>query len=920
MVPLAAAQQPSGGPDQPVPEAGAASDSVEIHVKFREGTRVRLRGNQFLAAPGVELGPLEAALGRQPGLRRERFFRQAEDEIDRDIARAERRSGRQLRNLNLYYRLSVPAADAEALVAELDRLAVVEHTDIEGPPAPPPSADYTAFQGYQRSAPDGTDADFAHAQPGGGGDRVRVVDLEYAWNRQHEDLTKAAPAAALIASGTPCNPFDSDHHGTATLGVLVGDRNAFGITGGVPDAALGIANAAQVTTTGCRQEVANGVYAASTAMSPGDVLVIEQQTRAFSFDGSDYVPVEWDPKTYDAISLATANGILVVEAAGNGEQNLDDPSFGATFPDNLPDSGAIIVGAGESARCSSRPRSRIDGLPGSGSTYGQRVDVQGWGNCVTTAGYGGLSPDGAAHSELYTEGFNGTSSATAVVGAVAASLSSAIEAARGTPASPAEVRALLKATGTPQDVGAGVPSGHIGPLPNLAAALAEILQPRGAVTFVSGLAVVEAEDFDAKLARSGDDWVAGQSPAGSVAGALKAVPDNGSRITTNIAATSPELGYRVLFPSAGTYQLWLRVYGISNGNTLHAGIGGTVSATGITAPIGSWGWRKATISVPSAGEHSVKAWMREDGLSIDRLLVTADASYTPTGNGPAVSGRGSSGPDTTPPTLITRQPAPGASGVPVGANVVATFSEPMNPATLGTASFTLAPTAGGAPLAATITPSVGNATFTLNPTADLAPSTSYTATVTTAATDAAGNALAAPQSWSFTTAPAGGGTGPVLFVSGLAVVEAEDFDAKLARSGDDWVAGQSPAGSVAGALKAVPDNGSRITTNIAATSPELGYRVLFPSAGTYQLWLRVYGISNGNTLHAGIGGTVSATGITAPIGSWGWRKATISVPSAGEHSVKAWMREDGLSIDRLLVTADASYTPTGNGPAVSGRS
>jgi hypothetical protein len=43
----------------------------------------------------------------------------------------------------------------------------------------------------------------------------------------------------------------------------------------------------------------------------------------------------------------------------------------------------------------------------------------------------------------------------------------------------------------------------------------------------------------------------------------------------------------------------------------------------------------------------------------------------------------------------------------------------------------------------------------LDPTANLAPASTYTVTVS-AATDAAGNALAAPLSWSFTTAPAAG--------------------------------------------------------------------------------------------------------------------------------------------------------------------
>ena len=70
---------------------------------------------------------------------------------------------------------------------------------------------------------------------------------------------------------------------------------------------------------------------------------------------------------------------------------------------------------------------------------------------------------------------------------------------------------------------------------------------------------------------------------------------------------------RVAFPAAGTYTLWLRAYGVKNGNSLHAGLGSQATAKNLTTAVGSWGWVKATLSVPSAGEHQVKAWMREDG-------------------------------------------------------------------------------------------------------------------------------------------------------------------------------------------------------------------------------------------------------------------------------------------------------------------
>jgi hypothetical protein len=102
--------------------------------------------------------------------------------------------------------------------------------------------------------------------------------------------------------------------------------------------------------------------------------------------------------------------------------------------------------------------------------------------------------------------------------------------------------------------------------------------------------------------------------------------------------------------------------------------------------------------------------------------------------------------DTTAPTITSRTPAAGATGVAFTAKPTATFSEPVQ---AGTVSFTLRDGAGA------IVPSssaydASARTATLTPNAALAASTTYTATVSGAA-DAAGNAMTA-SSWSFTTA------------------------------------------------------------------------------------------------------------------------------------------------------------------------
>jgi hypothetical protein len=45
--------------------------------------------------------------------------------------------------------------------------------------------------------------------------------------------------------------------------------------------------------------------------------------------------------------------------------------------------------------------------------------------------------------------------------------------------------------------------------------------------------------------------------------------------------------------------------------------------------------------------------------------------------------------------------------------------------------------------------------------------------------------------------------------------------------------------------------------------------------------------------------------------------ATINVTSSGVHTISVWMREDGFRFDKLLLTTDSNYTPTGIGPGES---
>jgi hypothetical protein len=112
-------------------------------------------------------------------------------------------------------------------------------------------------------------------------------------------------------------------------------------------------------------------------------------------------------------------------------------------------------------------------------------------------------------------------------------------------------------------------------------------------------------------------------------------------------------------------------------------------------------------------------------------------------------------PDTTPPTVTANSPANGATGVAVSSAVTVTFSETIDPTTIGTTTFELRNPANVL-IASSVSYNAATRTATLTPNAALPNNTTLTATVRGGTADprvkdVAGNALVANASWSFTT-------------------------------------------------------------------------------------------------------------------------------------------------------------------------
>lgn len=175
-------------------------------------------------------------------------------------------------------------------------------------------------------------------------------------------------------------------------------------------------------------------------------------------------------------------------------------------------------------------------------------------------------------------------------------------------------------------------------------------------------------------------------------------------------------------------------------------------------------------------------------------------------------------------------------------------------------------------------------------------------------------------------------TGPFLESGGMVVMEAESFAAAVAQGGHSWTSDTTGTPSGGQARRATPNNGVARDTNYVTMSPRLDFPVSFTQTGTYQVWVRGRDpgptVGSNDSVHAGLDGAAvtSADRMNGWTSSFSWRRstldganATLQVTTAGVHTINFWMREDGFAIDKVLLTTNASFTPTGTGPAQSPR-
>ncbi len=175
-----------------------------------------------------------------------------------------------------------------------------------------------------------------------------------------------------------------------------------------------------------------------------------------------------------------------------------------------------------------------------------------------------------------------------------------------------------------------------------------------------------------------------------------------------------------------------------------------------------------------------------------------------------------------------------------------------------------------------------------------------------------------------------GGTGIGVFVeqAGQVVMEAENESGSAVGSGaaasSTWV--NVADASRSGGTYIIADPNTGVNVGDSTDGPRLDYDIQFTTTGTYYAWVLMTGAGgNDDSIHLGMDGTPATYGNYGMTnnGAWQWideaasSRVSFDVTSPGLHTVNLWMREDGTQVDKIILTTDAGFTPSGLGPAES---
>jgi len=190
-----------------------------------------------------------------------------------------------------------------------------------------------------------------------------------------------------------------------------------------------------------------------------------------------------------------------------------------------------------------------------------------------------------------------------------------------------------------------------------------------------GIVSVEAENFDANIEMGGHKWQE-TGPVDGFTGIIGMHAPNGQGgHSSNYLTNSERLDYEIDFVKTGTYYVWILAWGASGSDdSCHGGLDGEAVPTlvAMTGWSENYEWNndlmtvsdRPTFEITTTGVHTFNIWVREDGLIIDKIVLTTNPDFSLSGSepGPPESTRG--------PRVIAYGPNPKAGAEDVSRDLV----------------------------------------------------------------------------------------------------------------------------------------------------------------------------------------------------------------------------------------------------------
>lgn len=152
--------------------------------------------------------------------------------------------------------------------------------------------------------------------------------------------------------------------------------------------------------------------------------------------------------------------------------------------------------------------------------------------------------------------------------------------------------------------------------------------------------IIEAEDYSSQKSPDSHAWKKVKGERKDVPVHILAAPSNNTVYDLkkkNFEKRSPCVSYTLNFQKAGTYYVWVRGLGEAGGASVAIGYDGELLKSQFVGFFGpKYGWLgvfsdgdRIKLTVEKSGDHTLGLWMVEDGVRIDKIVVSSDPGYDP---------------------------------------------------------------------------------------------------------------------------------------------------------------------------------------------------------------------------------------------------------------------------------------------------